>query len=318
MTNADSVRVVFVGGTGRSGSTVVANALGALDDAVSVGEVRYLWERGISENRLCGCGQAFADCPFWQEVLHTAYGSAVPDAGAVHAQLTASTKLRTLPRMLRGSAARREAPQELSAVLAPLYAAISAVSGKSVVIDSSKLPTYAALLAGTPGLDVDVVHLVRDPRAAAFSWQRKKAKNDQGGLMERRGVVKSATLWTAWNAGLERAWRGSPRYVRLRYESFATHPRQSLQVLADALALTGVDALVDEQGRVDLPTNHTVAGNPARMAIGPTPITLDNEWASAMDRREAGVVTALTSPLLGRYGYPRAVAAREPAELAGR
>ena len=272
MTNAESVRVVFVGGTGRSGSTVVANALGALDDAVSVGEVRYLWERGIGENRLCGCGQAFADCPFWQEVLHTAYGTAVPDAGAVHAQLTVATKL----------------------------------------------PTYAALLAGTPGLDVDVVHLVRDPRAAAFSWQRKKAKNDQGGLMERRGVVKSATLWTAWNAGLERAWRGSPRYVRLRYESFATHPRQSLQVLADALALTGVDALVDEQGRVDLPTNHTVAGNPARMAIGPTPITLDNEWASAMDRREAGVVTALTSPLLGRYGYPRAVAAREPAELAGR
>lgn len=309
MTNGDSVRVVFVGGTGRSGSTVVANALGALDDAVSVGELRYLWERGITENRLCGCGAAFADCPFWQEVLRTAYGAAVPDAQQMHQQLTAYTQLRTLPRLARTRAERSSAPEALAAVLAPLYEAIGTVSGKSVIVDSSKLPTYAALLAGVPGLALDVVHLVRDPRAAAFSWQRKKEKNDSGGLMERRSVVKSATLWTAWNAGLERAWRGSPHYVRMRYESFATHPRESLQVLADALGLTGVDRLVDDEGRLDLPANHTVAGNPARMSIGPTAVRLDNEWAGAMDRKEAAVVTALTTPLLTRYGYPRSLAA---------
>lgn len=307
MTNNNSVRVVFVGGTGRSGSTVVANALGALDDAVSVGEVRYLWERGITENRLCGCGQHFADCPFWQEVLRQAYGSAVPDAKAVHAELTAYTQLRTLPRLVRTPAGQGSAPAHLTEVLAPLYRAIREVSGASAIVDSSKLPTYAALLASVPGLELDVVHLVRDPRAAAFSWQRKKAKNDSGGLMERRSAVKSAALWTAWNAGLERAWRGSDRYVRLRYESFAGNPRESLMLLADALDLSGVERLVDDQGRLELPGNHTVAGNPARMANGPVPITLDNEWASAMDRREARLVSALSSPLLTRYGYSRSL-----------
>lgn len=307
MTNNDSVRVVFVGGTGRSGSTVVAGALGALDDAISVGEVRYLWERGITENRLCGCGQPFADCPFWQEVLRTAYGTSVPDAIAMHRELTAYTQLRTLPRLARTPAEQGSAPAQFAQVLGPLYRAIREVSGKSVIVDSSKLPTYAALLAGIPGLELDVVHLVRDPRAAAFSWQRKKEKNDSGGLMERRGVVKSATLWTAWNAGLERAWRSSPRYVRLRYESFASHPRAALDLLASSLDLTGVERLVNDAGRLDLPSNHTVAGNPARMANGPVPVRLDNEWAAAMDRREARVVTALTSPLLTRYGYPRSI-----------
>ena len=76
----EQVRVLYVGGTGRSGSTVVANALGGLDDAVSVGEVRFLWERGIVQNRLCSCGEPFATCPFWNEVLQVAFGGAVPDA----------------------------------------------------------------------------------------------------------------------------------------------------------------------------------------------------------------------------------------------
>lgn len=318
MTN-DSVRVVFVGGTGRSGSTVVANALGAMNDAISVGELRYLWERGITENRLCGCGQPFADCPFWQQVLRVAYGDKVPDARDVHRELTAYTQLRTLPRLARTPAEKSAAPEKLASVLAPLYRAIQEVSGASVIVDSSKLPTYAALLAGVPGVTLDVVHLVRDPRAAAFSWQRKKAKNDSGGLMERRGVVKSSALWTAWNAGLERAWRGSPRYLRMRYESFASHPAASLQALADALGLTGVERIVDGEDRLDLPGNHTVAGNPARMANGPVPITLDNEWAQAMDPREARLVAALTSPLLTRYGYPRSLQAARggtPAERA--
>lgn len=314
MTSDANVRVLYVGGTGRSGSTVVANALGALDDAVSVGEVRYLWERGIVENRLCGCGSRFAQCPFWQEVLSTAYGSNIPDAKAVHRRLTEVTQLRTLPGFLRTPVEKATAPADLATVLRPLYAAIATVSGASLVVDSSKLPTYAGVLAGVDGLSLDVVHLVRDPRAAAFSWKRTKEQPDRGrpGLMEQRGVVKSSVLWTAWNAGLERAWRRSPHYTRVRYETFAAHPAKTIAILADYIGHGGADRLVDEQGRLHLPPNHTVAGNPARMNAGPTPVRLDNEWATAMNRRDARVVSGLTVPLLGRYGYPRSAGATDP------
>lgn len=301
----DQVRVLYVGGTGRSGSTVVANALGGLDDAVSVGELRFLWERGIIQNRLCSCGEPFAACPFWREVLHTAYGDAVPDAANVHERLTERTQLRRLPTLLR---AQQPAPADLAAVLTPLYRAIATVSGKRVVVDSSKLPTYAALLAGCPGIALDLVHLVRDPRAAAFSWQRKKELTDRAkpSFMEQRGVVKSALLWTAWNAGLERAWRGQTSYLRVRYETFARHPGDTLDQIAREFGLTGAQRLVDGEGRLNLPRNHTVAGNPARMNTGPTAVRVDNEWASAMPHRDMTTVAALTAPLLGRYGYPRA------------
>ena len=44
----DPVRVLYVAGAGRSGSTVLANLLGEVPGFVSVGEVRFLWERGLT------------------------------------------------------------------------------------------------------------------------------------------------------------------------------------------------------------------------------------------------------------------------------
>ena len=310
------VRVLYVGGTGRSGSTIVANALGALDEVISVGEVRFLWERGIIQNRLCSCGEPFSGCPFWRDVLQAAYGGDVPDADRVHRRLTERTQLRSLPAMLRSSsaAAPTSVPSDLAEVLTPLYRAIATVSGKRVVVDSSKLPTYAAVLAGCPQLSVEVLHLVRDPRAAAFSWQRKKALTDRPAqaFMEQRGVAKSALLWTAWNGALEWAWREAPGYVRLRYETFAAHPAGTLDQLALSFALTGAERVADEHGRLRLPANHTVAGNPSRMSAGPTVVRLDNEWAGAMSRRDLAIVGAITAPLLGHYGYPRAIVRQDP------
>ena len=50
--------------------------------------------------------------------------------------------------------------------------------------------------------------------------------------------------------------------------------------------------------------NHTVAGNPARHRHGLVPMRLDDEWRTAMPTRDRRLVTAMTYPLLRRYGYP--------------
>ena len=84
----------------------------------------------------------------------------------------------------------------------PLYRAIATVTGARVIVDSSKLPSYLAVLRGVDGLDVRTVHLVRDPRAAAFSWQRAKALTDgaRRATMERISPPKSARSGSGWNA----------------------------------------------------------------------------------------------------------------------
>jgi Sulfotransferase family len=306
-----TVRVLYVGGTGRSGSTVLANVLGELPGMVSVGEVRFLWERGILENRLCGCGEHFASCPFWGQVVRRTLGDA--DAGSladvartVQAELHEATRLRRLPRAAVTGAAVPPGSR-LAALLPRLYAAIGEVSGADVVVDSSKLPTYARVIADLPGIDVSLAHLVRDPRAAAFSWRRTKEQPDRGGLMEQRGVGKSAALWTTWNFGLERLFPEPGRYARLTYEELLTAPQAQLRTLLASLDMDReTSAVFADETTVRLSVNHTVAGNPARHRHGLVPMLLDDEWRTAMPARDRRLVTAMTYPLLRRYGFSRA------------
>jgi hypothetical protein len=42
-----------------------------------VGELAYILERGLVENRLCSCGVPFRECPVWLEVLKQAFGGTV-------------------------------------------------------------------------------------------------------------------------------------------------------------------------------------------------------------------------------------------------
>ena len=91
-------------------------------------------------------------------------------------------------------------------------------------MDSSKLPPYGVLLAGLPGIELRVLHVVRDPRAAAFSWRRRRAL-DTGDdrLMTRHPVWKAALLWSVWNAATIRLW-GRGDYLRVRYEDLVGDP----------------------------------------------------------------------------------------------
>src|SRR6476469_6184391 len=68
-------RVLYVAGTGRSGSTLLARILDRADGVFAAGEVRYMWQRGLVEDRLCGCGERFSECPFWRDVLERAFGA---------------------------------------------------------------------------------------------------------------------------------------------------------------------------------------------------------------------------------------------------
>jgi sulfotransferase family protein len=255
-----------------------------------------VWSRGLVEDRLCGCGQPFSGCPFWTRVRERI----APDEGTA-ARLAALLRIRRLPGLLL----RRPDLGPLAAALTGLYTAIDHVQ-PGVIVDSSKLPSYARLLESLPELEVTVVHLVRDPRAAAFSWTRHKPLTDKKvpAVMERRGAAKSTALWVLWNGLLgRRAKRG--RYVRVRYEDLLTDPAGSISAIRQAAGLEpqAPPTLAADGRSVRLGVHHTVAGNPARMAQGPTPLRLDDEWRTAMPRPDRMLVTAGAAPLMRRYGY---------------
>lgn len=309
------VKVLYIAGFGRSGSTIFGNILGELDGFFHAGELNFIWEHNFVEDRLCSCGKPFSECGVWERVVREAYGGpGGVDAGEMVRLSALGTRTRhVLPMLFAGGL--RALYRRLGRYperLYRLYRAIKDVTQSRVVVDSSKAPPYGYLLGGLPGVEVYVVHLVRDPRAAAFSWRRKKVQPDRTGgersYLPEIGVLKSALIWASWNAATELLWRNAPgRYLRIRYEDFVKDPEVSV---SSVLRLLGEDPPLRPrpftgERSVRLGESHTVAGNPNRFQSGDITLRPDDEWAANMDPGDRRLVTALTLPLLARYGYPR-------------
>jgi hypothetical protein len=199
-----------------------------------------------------------------------------------------------------------------------LYTAMRDVSGRQVVVDSSKLATYLLMLAHVSAVNVHVVHLVRDPRAVAHSWLRPQVVDPDGRTtMPRFGAVKSALLWVIMNAAVEWvAFRMGLPYVRVRYEDLVKDPAGIVgQLRSDVLRGAGLE--FDEAGHpeeedIDLAVLHSISGNPMRFRQGRTAIVEDAAWKGGPRGRRA-IVGAITFPLRWRYGYGSAMtSARQP------
>jgi Sulfotransferase family len=308
-TSTDVTRVLFIVGALRSGSTLLDRVIGAHEGFCSIGEAHTIWERSFRENQLCGCGEHFYQCAFWTDVSRRAFG-VVPaefdSTNAIHLKDSVG-RIRHSPWLFFPFHPKRN-EADLSAygdLIRRLYGAIKAESGARVIVDSSKNPTHALALSRLPGIEVDLVHLVRDPRAVAFSQQReqKQTQSHQGtdnAPIER--VSTSASRWLITNSLAGRLSTSAMSYCRLQYEDFIANPDAVLSKILEPYEWIEGHTKVSDM-EILLEPAHTVAGNRMRFKLGTLKLQLDDEWREAMPRRDRQTVEALTWPLLRRYGY---------------
>ena len=145
------------------------------------------------------------------------------------------------------------------------------------------------------------IHLVRDARAVAYSWQRAKFRPEANQVKQYMPTFPprtSAKIWiqdNTFNGGLR---RHVDHGLLLRYEDLAAAPGQIDRVLTD-LGLPSKVRIAGEPAT----NRHSVSGNPSRMSGAPAQVSLDRAWVTKMSRRDRLVVTTLTAPGLLRYGY---------------
>jgi hypothetical protein len=317
---ASRPKVLYLVGWGRSGTTLMDNVLGSHAGVFTAGEVTMLWELGLLERRRCGCGVPVPECDFWAAVLRRAFDGGLPDPARMLGLRRGPLAVARTPALVAGARSGRLAPgaAEYADVLSRLYRAAAAETGSRVVVDASKRPPDAVLAAAAPGVEPYLLHMVRDPRACAYSWQRRKDDPSTAtpSLMWRHGRLMNAGHWVSWNALAERAARAYPagRYLRVRYEDFMAAPRETVARVFALLDEPVHDSPFHDGTTVTLPGNHTIAGNPGRFRTGTVTIRLDDEWRAAQRPLDRRVTTAASLPWLRRYGYPCRVAAGHHAE----
>ncbi|GAA3673905.1 sulfotransferase [Nonomuraea antimicrobica] len=285
--------MIYLGGLGRSGTTLLERLLGELPGVVALGEVVHLWERGVLAAELCGCGVVFPACPFWGRVGKTAFGGWT--RRLAERMLTLRHRVDRTRRI-----ARIDHPDlaEYTRAYRRLYRAADA----PVVIDSSKHASLACCLVAS-GLDAHVVHVVRDPRAVAHSWARTVHRPEDGRPMTRWSPARTAVHWSAQNAALELLPGRGARVTRIRYEDLLADPGATLKGLAVRLGLPEPELGFLEGRTARLGPSHTASGNPMRFHVGNVELRRDDSWRSGLADGDRRVVDALTWPLRARYGY---------------
>jgi hypothetical protein len=307
--------VLYIGGSGRSGSTLLECLLARLDNVVVLGEVQHLWQRGVRENQLCACGERFDACPFWREVGDRAFGGwDQVDVDRVMELMEQVDRQRRMVRTARRhpSARTAEAAREYSDYYRRIYDAARALTGAQVVVDSNKVPPTALCLSHNQDIDLRVLHLVRDSRGVAYSWTKTVARpeTETGEPMPRLGVSRSTGLWLSHNVSISGlAYRGVP-VTRIRYEELVQDAAGVVRAAWSRLGLPGDGELpMVDRTTIELQRTHSVAGNPMRFSLGTTTLRPDVAWRTKLPARDRRLVTALTYPVLRRMGYDPRISA---------
>lgn len=283
------VKLVYITGTGRSGTTLLGRLLGEAEGFVHVGEAMgYFFDASRHDRPIsCACGRGARECAFWSSIPAIEN----PDAVALG---TGFQRVVAMPRLL---APYRSAGLEADVAtyrraLVELLEQIRDATGCDTVVDTSKWPANPLLLEGAPEVEVYVIHLVRDGRGFIQSRSARK------GYMARMHPLRAALVWVSTNLA-SRSLRGRVgRYCLLRYEEMVEAPRAVLEQVVEQVSGTRPSLDFLDGSVVEVGPQHIVGANPDKFESGeieirsPRPVKLEGL------ARLAGL---LTLPLNARF-----------------
>jgi hypothetical protein len=263
-------KLVYIGGYGHSGSTLVEYLMTASPQVIACGEVASSAREGMMKSR-CTCGELTRDCPIWGAFVQTSF----PPDGWRHQDLT--------------------------------LALLQHVSDDyPLLVDSSKTAWQSAAvpfgLRRRLGHDFELVHVARDPRAVC--WSALKKAERRGNARSNGALLCAFTTVGWWIANLACeffGWMYPNQYVRLGYEDVVRSPREEVRVLLETL-LSERECRFESLGTGT--NRHQLYGN--RMRSGPPSLSAikeDQAWKLEMPGTYRRLVEALSWPLRVRYGY---------------
>ena len=302
------LKILYIAGSGRSGSTLLEKILGSIDGINAMGEVSFIWDRGFNKNLLCGCGKRFLECDTWREIRLNAFdGEDKIDIDWLSEETQFIERYRRLPLFLFSHYFSRfkKSIELCCGFFLKIYLGASKTYKSKVLIDSSKR-LHGYVLENIPEIKLYVLHLVRDARATAYSWARKKEyQKDKEKVIyfPRFNAFFASILWCFDNLSAEILGIHSKRYMRVRYEDLVSDPKGIVNRILSFVEEPQLSLPQFKGSIVHLTGQHSVAGNPVRFKQGEIMIERSSEWEKGNSIKTKFAVALIAWPFLLRYGY---------------
>lgn len=311
---ADKVKLLYVGGPSRSGSTLLANQISRVAAVVDMGEFRrisaFASERedrvhdvGINGN--CACGAPVDTCEFWANIekrVGLDFKTTVFDARAgliaricfrTSALILGSRATRSLSRVIPAFARQLEAAENCWKV----FDTILLQTGVQVVIDGSKQMHQFLMLRVARPESTALVCIFRSLQAVTSSAIKRPQKlrhyGAAGRELRRTGDVADQTLIrvaaTRWRKVILQqlstlALMHANRKAFLRYEDFCDDPASHVARLVEHFDLKTTPVPFNHAH------SHAIGGSPSRYSQGFEKIVLQDTWEHVWnDSRESAL-----------------------------
>ena len=293
-------------GSGHSGSTLLNVLLGHHENIIDLGEAGALKKHLMGQKRQCGCGKDASSCEFWSLVIQRWIRSIGPEGAARYPSLCAQLE-RWNWRNISPKGIQNSPNSHLySDFTHALYDAVGVVSGRTNIVDSSKSSIRALALSRIPGIDLRIIHLVRDARGVVWSYiKRELRKKNLPSAQLTLYCCYTSCLWLLSNMAAELVCRiaGVPS-IFVRYEDLVT---QNLKEMRRVSLFVGekLDAVANAFSSGEkIPIKHVLAGNHLRrrktVSLQP-----DFEWRTQFPKSYQRLVWIILCAFAWHYGYRR-------------
>ncbi len=274
MKKENKIKVIYITGSGRSGSTLLDRIISSAGECFSVGELKFLGDNlnmadslQKENKRFCDLsGKRLTESEFWKDIIEEIkrndlkiFGRQGKDKFKLFFSLFS-------PKLSKGS------KYDDKKILGLILRKAQEFKGKNVkvLVDSSKSLRRLIFLS-RDDIDLYVVHLVRDPRGHIYSLRKKK-----------KNFLYLFFRWLKLNCLISlylKIFFPERKKLNINYTSFVKDPEKYIEIINQKFGINiSPDNYLEETNK-DI--DYTFAGNNMR-GQEIKEIKLDDKWRIGM------------------------------------
>ena len=277
MQEEGKIKVIYIVGLGRSGSTLLERIIGGADNVWPLGEIRSLKEY-VEKDLVEESGEKMSNSTFWSPVVKR-----IKSLDLEMFDKYNRFNLKRLIKTLRG----KENVKDEEKILKLILNRAKELEGEEVdyLLDASKLISRFLLLRNQKNIDLYVIHLVRDGRGVINSF-------------EKNGISWFRTLgiWIKNNLFISLFIKNivdEEKIIHLSYDRFTKNPEKYLDIINRKFG-TNID-LNNYLKKVREKKTYSISGNSMR-SKQLNEIKRDQQWKKIMPLWKKFLLTILVYP----------------------
>lgn len=292
------MKLIYIMGYGRSGSTLLDIVLGDNKHIVTTGALDnyHVW---VKKNLKCACGKDIRECGYW--------GKVYKDTKFLEKDIKLVQRMDSLLSFFIFKSSQNV--KKYCQLNKALFNSISTSFGKNIIVDSSKTARDAifrpVMLSRFCNFDLKPIFLVRDPRGVVWSAMKKHGSPERHKKDIR--LVRFLRALIAWNFTnfmtifIDKVFLKECLFIR--YEDFCKDPINVLHRIRNFTDID-VDNVVNkiiQNQPIDI--GHNIGGNRLRFSKSIDSIQIDESWRDDMPKSYCRIVKFISYPLIKYFKY---------------